>query len=115
MRLPLRLSTRWLQPLLRAVLLCTLTWLWLVEGATVSPLLGGGFALAALLILTGFGARIGALLLVLLWAWQVPFAVTSPLFLTLLFSTVGVLLLGSGRFSLWQGDDHWIARHDGAS
>jgi len=109
------LSTQWLQPLLRLVLLGTLTWLCLAQGAALTPLLGGGFALAALLILTGFGARIGALLLLLLWAWHVPFAVTSPLFLTLLFSTVGVLLLGSGRFSLWQGDDHWIARHDGGS
>ena len=26
-----------------------------------------------------------------------------------------VLLLGSGRFSLWQGDDHWVRRHDGAA
>lgn len=109
-----RLSTQWLQPLLRAVLLTSLVSLCLLEGGALTPLLSGGFALAALLILTGFGARIGALLLLLLWAWQVPFAVTSPLFLTLLFSTVGVLLLGSGRFSLWQGDDHWIARHDGA-
>jgi CDP-diacylglycerol--glycerol-3-phosphate 3-phosphatidyltransferase len=109
------LSTRWLQPLLRAVLLLSLLSLCLFEGSALTPLLGAGFALAALLVLTGFGARIGALLLLLLWAWQVPFAVTTPLFLTLLFSTIGVLLLGSGRFSLWQGDDQWIARHDGTS
>jgi CDP-diacylglycerol--glycerol-3-phosphate 3-phosphatidyltransferase len=109
------LSMRWLQPLLRAILLSALLSLSLLEGSALTPLSGGGFALAALLILTGFGARIGALLLLLILAWQVPFAVTSPLFLILLFSTVGVLLLGSGRFSLWQGDDQWIARHDGSS
>ena len=97
------------------MLLASLLALCLWESGAVTPLLSGGFAVAALLILIGFGARIGALLLLLLWAWQLPFAVTTPLFLTLLCSTVGVLLLGSGRFSLWQGDDQWIARHDGAS
>jgi len=25
-----------------------------------------------------------------------------------------VLLLGTGRFSLWQEDDHWLNRYDGA-
>lgn len=109
------LSHHWCQPLLRVLLLGTLALQCWREGAMLTPVLSGGFALAALLILTGFGARIGALLLLLLWAWWLPFAVTTPLFLTLLLSTVGVLLLGSGRFSLWQGDDRWIARHDGAS
>jgi len=110
-----RLSAHWLQPLLRVLLLGTLAWQCWQDSAALTPVLSAGMALAALLILGGVGARLGALLLLLFWAWQMPFAVTTPLFLTLLFSTVGVLLLGSGRFSLWQGDDQWIARHDGAS
>ena len=31
-----------------------------------------------------------------------------------LFSAIGILLLGCGRYSLWQGDDHWVNRQDGA-
>ena len=72
-------------------------------------------ALAAVLILSGIGARLGALALLILWALWPPLALTTPLFLSLLSGTVGVLLLGSGRFSLWQGDDHWVRRHDGAA
>lgn len=107
-------SERWLQPLLRVLLLLLLV---AQNGAVDASSLAVqiGSALAALLIVSGIGARLGALLLLVLWALWPPLAVTTPLFLSLLGCTVGVLLLGSGRFSLWQGDDHWVRRHDGAA
>lgn len=108
------LSERWLQPLLRLLLVILL----LAHSLLAAPgsnLLLSGTALAALLILSGIGARLGALLLLVLWALWPPMQVTAPLFLSLLGCTVAVLLLGSGRFSLWQGDDHWVRRHDGAT
>ncbi len=114
------LSERWLQPLLRLLLvLLLLVQLLLAQGLaggiTANVPLQIGSALAALLILSGTGARSGALVLLVLWALWPPLALTAPLFLSLLGCTVGVLLLGGGRFSLWQGDDHWVRRHDGAA
>ena len=109
-----RFSERWLQPLLRLLLGLLLLAQSLVADASSLPAQLGS-ALAALLILSGSGARLGALLLLLLWALWPPVAATTPLFLSLLGCTVAVLLLGSGRFSLWQGDDHWVRRHDGAA
>ena len=109
-----RFSDAWLQPLLRLLLgTLLLARSMVADAASLSALLGS--ALAALLILSGIGARLGALLLLVLWAMWPPLAVTTPLFLSLLACTVSVLLLGSGRFSLWQGDDHWVRRHDGAA
>ena len=37
-----------------------------------------------------------------------------PVDYVLFCSVVWVLLLGTGRFSLWQEDDHWLNRYDGA-
>lgn len=99
------------QPCLRLVFLFALTaslvqgqWQWL------TPI---GLLLGAALILFGIGARLGALLVLILMALLPPqnlgVATTA-----LLFTAVWIMLLGSGRFSLWQGDDHWVERHDGA-
>jgi CDP-diacylglycerol--glycerol-3-phosphate 3-phosphatidyltransferase len=108
-------SARWLQPLLRLLLGLLL----LAQSLAAAPAFGLPLqalsALAALLILSGSGARLGALLLLVLWALWPPVPLATPLFLSLLACTVAVLLLGSGRFSLWQGDDHWVRRHDGAA
>lgn len=72
-----------------------------------------GLLFGAALILFGIGARLGALLVLILMALMPPqnLGVAS---IALLFTAVWIMLLGSGRFSLWQGDDHWIERHDGA-
>ncbi len=107
-------SERWLQPLLRVLLALLLLAQNVVAGPASLSLLAGS-AIAALLILSGIGARLGALSLLILWALSPPVTVLTPLFLSLLACTVGVLLLGSGRFSVWQGDDHWVRRHDGAA
>lgn len=111
------ISASIVQPLLRVLLLSALGWLCMqaTASATLPLSVYGGFAVGAVLILLGFGARIGALIVLLVLAWSVPFALSSPLLHLLLLSTTGVLLLGSGQYSLWQGDDHWIARHDGAA
>jgi len=31
----------------------------------------------------------------------------------IIFSSVWLMLLGTGRFSLWQWDDRWVKRRDG--
>lgn len=73
-----------------------------------------GLLLGAGLIVLGVGARLGALAVLILLALFPPQSLGTTTTI-LLFSAVWIMLLGSGRFSLWQGDDHWVERHDGAS
>ena len=73
---------------------------------------------AALLVLLGVAGRAGALIVLMLLAWQPGSASLDPLgaiaLFIAIFSAIGIVLLGCGRFSLWQGDDHWVNRQDGA-
>lgn len=71
-------------------------------------------ALSAILILVGFAGRTASLLLIGLLGWH--FREYSPLTFDylLICSVVWLMLLGTGRFSLWQQDDEWINRYDGA-
>ncbi|MBF6632133.1 MAG: CDP-alcohol phosphatidyltransferase family protein [Comamonas sp.] len=67
----------------------------------------------AVSILLGLAARVASLLAVILLAslYQVPH--TAPLYIATI-CVVWIMLLGSGRFSLWQWDDRWVNRYDGA-
>ena len=73
----------------------------------------GGFILAGLMILLGrrslfqphHGQPVG---------WYYISNPLLPVDYVLFCSVVWVLLLGTGRFSLWQEDDHWLNRYDGA-
>ncbi|MDP1931828.1 MAG: CDP-alcohol phosphatidyltransferase family protein [Gammaproteobacteria bacterium] len=104
------LSESILQPILRLLIMMTL--LYVVMGND-SPL-AIPVLIAATLVLLGLGGRIAALALLMLLAWQFP-GDTPDVFGTLaLYSAIGVLLLGCGRFSLWQWDDLWVNRQDGA-
>ncbi len=65
-------------------------------------------------ILFGYAGRIGALIL-LLFAGEYFDHLPSPVLSTsLLFTLSWLLLLGTGRFSVWQGDDDWVKRYEGA-
>jgi CDP-diacylglycerol--glycerol-3-phosphate 3-phosphatidyltransferase len=105
-----------LQPALRTTFALSL--LILVMGPLLTlrdtPLLIAAMALSAALVALGVGARIGALLMILLLASSsvIQFE-ASMLVSVVLFSAIGILLLGAGRCSLWDGDDRWINRHDG--
>ena len=66
------------------------------------------------LILFGTAGRIGAMILLLFVGLY--FDNIAPTFLgaSLIFTISWILLLGTGRFSLWQWDDEWVKRYDGA-
>lgn len=100
------------QPLLR--LLCIGSLLYALKDSPASISFLGLAGTSALCILTGFASRIGALTLIVLFALQPAPVSASIAFMPLLFSAIWVLLLGSGRGSLWQGDGDWVERHDGA-
>lgn len=105
-----RISESMVQPGLRLVTMVALV---LVLLNSLSPL-AIPLLTAGALILLGLGGRIAAVAVLMLLAWQFPLGASSFLAHVLLFSTIGVLLLGCGRFSLWQWDDDWVNRQDGA-
>ena len=80
---------------------------WSPTGITIA-------GLSMLLIVPGIAGRAGATLLLMVLTWTAPAPVSDPAFLVLLFSAIAILLLGCGRFSVWQADDDWVNRQDGA-
>jgi len=118
-RLLEHLSELVMQPLLRCLLVVTL---WL----SLAPLLAGdaangvsGLQYSLLLIsaglVLGVGGRIcalAALLLINNYSEVTAFLTVDDWWAPLL--AVWVLLFGSGRFSVWQGDSSWVNRQDGA-
>ncbi|MBT3482291.1 MAG: CDP-alcohol phosphatidyltransferase family protein [Opitutales bacterium] len=112
-----------LQPTLRFVVVVTLAASLLQSGLPPLPgnsplwmsiVMIGGFIVAALMIMLGVAGRCFSLILVSLLVW---YYLSNPLLAVdyLLFcSVIWLLLLGTGRFSLWQEDDHWLNRYDGA-
>lgn len=107
------------QPALRLLLpaalflLCKNSYVFVLPGADTDwshSLLSGGLLLGATLVLFGIAGRIGALILLLLLSWHYPADHLGLLGYSIIVSVVWLLLLGTGRFSLWQGDDRWVDR-----
>ena len=105
-------SIKFGQPGLRFVFLAAVTIL-IVHGQWQGLTLAGQL-LAAGLILFGVGARLGALLSLILLALLPPQTLGAAI-TVLLFTATWIMLLGSGSYSLWHGDDLWVERHDGAT
>jgi CDP-diacylglycerol--glycerol-3-phosphate 3-phosphatidyltransferase len=79
-----------------------------------SLILLGNFGLAATMVLIGVAGRYFCLLLVGSLGWYYIGNPMQPVDYALLCCVVWSMLLGTGRFSLWQEDDHWLNRYDGA-
>jgi len=82
--------------------------------ALLNNILMGGLAFTSLMVLLGIAGRYFSVLLIGLLAW---YYITNPLLpvdYVLLCCVIWLLLLGTGRFSLWQEDDHWLNGYDGA-
>jgi CDP-diacylglycerol--glycerol-3-phosphate 3-phosphatidyltransferase len=71
-----------------------------------------GLLFGTSLVLTGWAGRIGVLVILCLLSSH-PIAINS-LSVAILFSSTWLLLFGTGRLSLWQWDDVWVNRQDGA-
>lgn len=108
-----QISRNSFQPLLRLVLaiafllfitsnnLLSLTWL---------PII---LFLAVAMTFFGLAGRVGALLVVVLVALLQGDKPVDAITAIIIFSGVWLMLLGTGRFSLWQWDDQWVNRRDG--
>ncbi|QEY13457.1 CDP-alcohol phosphatidyltransferase family protein [Cellvibrio sp. KY-YJ-3] len=108
-----QISHNSLQPLLRLALaiafllfitsnnLLSLTWL---------PII---LFLAVAMTFFGLAGRVGALLVVVLITLLQGDKPVDAIMAIIIFSGVWLMLLGTGRFSLWQWDDQWVNRRDG--
>lgn len=107
-------SSRLLLPLLRLLLAVAL---WLSIGPLL-PTLPQALQLllvgAAMTVVLGIAARLGAVTLLLALNWLPGVDLIDPATIVVQFSAVWLLLFGSGSLSLWQGDGDWINRQDGA-
>lgn len=112
-----------LQPVLRLVIVVTLIVSLLQSG--LPPLPGNspdwmntvmmvGFVLASTMILLGIAGRYFSLIMVSLLGWYYLNNTMLPVDTILFCSVIWLLLLGTGRFSLWTEDDQWLNRYDGA-
>ena len=114
----LKISRTIFQPGLRIFLFIgSLFMLYRVDIFSASPgkevFLMLSFVLGNSLVLLGSAGRVGALIVLLLLAGSAE--PMTGLGIALLCSGSWLLLLGTGRFSLWQWDDVWVNRQDGAS
>lgn len=114
-----RYSATLFQPALRLLLLAALFFLYKnsyffafpeADNGRPQILIGTGVLLGSVLVLFGIAGRVGALMLLLLLSWHYPADHLGLLGYTIIVSVVWLLLLGTGRFSLWQGDDRWVNR-----
>lgn len=101
------------QPLLRALLFIA-TLIFILRDDFLSPFFVAVillmFAAAALL---GLAGRIAALMVLILVTFMQGDTTLDATTATIIFSSVWLMLLGTGRFSLWQWDDRWVNRRDG--
>lgn len=107
------ITDTWFLPALRFVLVMTLMLLWPTLSIS-APFITTVLILSVALMASGIAGRAGAAGLLMLLAWHSPLPVGQPAFVLCLFIAIAILLLGCGRFSLWQADDHWVNRQDGA-
>jgi CDP-diacylglycerol--glycerol-3-phosphate 3-phosphatidyltransferase len=112
-----------LQPGLRVVVVVTLAASLLQSGLPLLPsstptwmsnVMIGGFILVSVMIVLGVAGRYFSLILVGLLSWYYISNRMLPVDYILFSSVVWLLLLGTGRFSLWQKDDRWLNGYDGA-
>lgn len=107
-------SATFLQPGLRLLLLVLLAILTPGFWAQSSPWIIVCICVATAMLSLGLLARIGAGLLLLLLGTLLPLDTIPWSGSLLIVCCSWLLLLGSGRFSLWQWDDAWVSRYAGA-
>ncbi|MES2676238.1 MAG: CDP-alcohol phosphatidyltransferase family protein [Pseudomonadota bacterium] len=75
-------------------------------------LFAASLALGTSFVLLGWVGRIGAFIILLMLGMQS--IALDGLHIAVMCCAITLLLLGTGRFSLWQWDDAWVNRQDGA-
>ncbi len=107
-------SEQFFQPGLRLLLLPLMFWT-LGDSSAAGWIEANSLLLGCVgLMLTGWAGRLGAGLCLVLLGWPVGDGGMAFSAVVLIFIASWILLLGTGRYSLWQWGDTWVARYDGA-
>lgn len=101
------------QPCLRVILCITLVFFVFTFDASPSTLLLGSLLLLGGIVLLGLVGRVGAVAILVLLGLIHNAQPIDVITTIIIFSSAWLTLLGTGRFSLWQWDDHWVNRRDG--
>lgn len=101
------------QPLLRALLFFAIGLFIFIQTPNAPMLVTASLLVFAGAILFGFMGRVAALGLLIMVTFLHGNEILNAITLTIIFSSVWLMLLGTGRFSFWQWDDHWVNRRDG--
>jgi len=104
-------SNNLLLPLLRIIIVSSLVYLVQLPETSLET----AMLLFAGLLLAGILARVSALVLIVLSGFYFMRHSMDFTGVCLMVSTIWMLLLGSGRYSLWKWDEDWVNRYDGAS
>jgi CDP-diacylglycerol---glycerol-3-phosphate 3-phosphatidyltransferase len=107
------ISSTIFQPLLRVMLSVSLLILFYYGHLHLTSVLAISVIIAGLMVLLGAASRLGAGVILLLLGWQQGDANIQLLSAIIIFASAALMLLGSGRFSLWRWDDRWVNRRDG--
>ncbi|MGV8836203.1 CDP-alcohol phosphatidyltransferase family protein [Cellvibrio sp.] len=100
------------QPLLRASVLIA-TVLFIFNSNSLSSIWVSGLLIIVVATLVGLAGRVCALALLVLITLLHGDKQIDGIITVIIFSSVWLMLLGTGRFSLWQWDDRWVNRRDG--
>jgi CDP-diacylglycerol--glycerol-3-phosphate 3-phosphatidyltransferase len=101
------------QPLLRALLFFAIGLFIFIQTPNAPMLVTASLLVFAGAILFGFMGRVAALGLLIIITFLHGDEILNAITLTIIFSSVWLMLLGTGRLSVWQWDDHWVNRRDG--
>ncbi|MES2603307.1 MAG: CDP-alcohol phosphatidyltransferase family protein [Pseudomonadota bacterium] len=105
-------SAQWIQPLFRVVLLTALA---SSDWQQPAPMpLAALLICVCILILLGVAGRASAIALLFLLNWYPGFDFSSVTGAAAVFAAIWILMLGTGRYTLWQRDGDWMNRQDGS-
>jgi CDP-diacylglycerol--glycerol-3-phosphate 3-phosphatidyltransferase len=110
----IRFSAAVIQPLMRLGIIILLMLSLNRSGFEPGWFIAAGFIVAPAMILLGVAGRAACLAMIGLLATYYGQITTGPLEAVLFCFIVWVMLLGTGRFSLWLADQRWLHRYDGA-
>lgn len=101
------------QPFLRVVMCAALIFLVQQDGVSLNTFVFLFLLLCAAMVILGVAGRVGSLMAVSIVTYVFGSAIVNPVTATIVCTGAWLMLLGTGRFSVWQWDDEWVNRRDG--
>lgn len=108
-----QISHNMFQPLLRVLLVIAILLFIFIENFQTPVLVTLSLLILAIATLLGLVGRVTVVIILILVTLLQGDSTLNAITATIIFTSVWIMLLGTGRFSLWQWDDRWVNRRDG--